>query len=227
MSGGMTRVAALAITLTVPFLLALANAALILTPLWLTAAYSRPGFPQDPYGYTTAERIELATILTAWLGSDEGEEALAGLLNGRELRHMRDVKELVGAALRGVVLALTLLALAALRCRREGTLRVALYRGGMLTLGLLASIVALAVVGWEAAFSGFHRLFFESGTWQFAYSDTLIRLFPEQFWFDAVLFLGGMTALQALALLRLTGGRWAFWQGQGRRLYWRENARER
>ena len=40
--------------------------------------------------------------------------------------------------------------------------------------------------------------FFEDGTWQFYYTDTLIRLYPEQFWFDASLTVGIMTTLTAL-----------------------------
>jgi integral membrane protein (TIGR01906 family) len=61
-----------------------------------------------------------------------------------------------------------------------------------------------AVVAWDTFFTAFHQLFFAGGTWVFAYSDTLIRLFPEQFWFDAALTVGGLTLLGALALLLLS-----------------------
>ncbi len=33
----------------------------------------------------------------------------------------------------------------------------------------------------------FHGLFFNGNTWLFAYSDTLIRLFPIRFWEDTFL----------------------------------------
>ena len=36
-----------------------------------------------------------------------------------------------------------------------------------------------------------HDLLFPPGTWIFPFSDTLIRLFPEQFWRDALAALAG------------------------------------
>jgi uncharacterized membrane protein len=42
-------------------------------------------------------------------------------------------------------------------------------------------------------FVAFHQVFFAAGTWTFEYSDTLIRLFPNRFWFDAALTIAGLT----------------------------------
>ena len=160
--------------------------------------------------------------------NEEGLDALAdlrhadgeALLNPRELRHMDDVKRLTGGVFRIGLVALALFVCGLVACHRAGVLRAAIIRGGMTTLALLAAIVLLALLGWNEAFTAFHRMFFAGGTWYFAYSDTLIRLFPEQFWFDAVLFLGGFTAVQSLLLIRLARQR-AFWRpGQGL-LYWR------
>ena len=48
-----------------------------------------------------------------------------------------------------------------------------------------AEIAALAIlIAWPIFFVQFHELLFPPGTWTFAYTDSLIRLFPEQFWFD-------------------------------------------
>jgi uncharacterized membrane protein len=47
-------------------------------------------------------------------------------------------------------------------------------------------------------------MFFAQGTWQFLYSDTLIRMFPEQFWFDAALVIGTLTSLGAIVILILS-----------------------
>jgi integral membrane protein (TIGR01906 family) len=68
-------------------------------------------------------------------------------------------------------------------------------------VGIVVTIVLAAIVNWDFFFTTFHTMLFESGTWRFAYSDTLIRLFPEQFWFDAALLIGGLTTLIALLLL--------------------------
>ena len=224
----MTRLAILLVTLLLPPLLVLANIVLAMTPPMLSAAYTRPGFPQDPYGFTTEQRIELAPQITSWLGSMDSVDALgelnfvngSALFNERELRHLDDVKALTGVTFRAAMLAILVFTAAMLRCRRKGLIASALLRGALLTIGLLVSIVVLAVVSWDQIFTGFHRLFFEGGTWYFAYSDTLIRLFPEQFWFDAVLFLGGLTAVESLLLAWLTTGKRGVWHSQRRWLYW-------
>ena len=224
----MTHLAVLLVTLLLPPLLVLANTVLVVTPPMLSAAYTRPGFPQDPYGFTTEQRIELAPKITSWLGTAESVDELGklrfadgkALLNARELRHMHDVKQLTGVTFRAATLAILVFTAAILRCRREKLLATALLRGALLTIGLLISIVVLAVASWDQIFTGFHRLFFEGGTWYFAYSDTLIRLFPEQFWFDVVLFLAGLTAAEALLLAWLTTRKRAVWHSQRRWLYW-------
>jgi uncharacterized membrane protein len=53
--------------------------------------------------------------------------------------------------------------------------------------------------------TGFHTLFFQSGTsWRFGDRDTLRRVFPDRFWSDTALYLGAGAAVQALVLLALT-----------------------
>ena len=60
-----------------------------------------------------------------------------------------------------------------------------LLGGGLLTAGLLLFLTVFVVLGWRTFFIGFHDLFFAPGTWTFDWSDSLIRLFPDRFWFDA------------------------------------------
>lgn len=225
----MRRAALLPVATGMPVLLVLANTLLVMTPLWLTFAYSRPGFPPDRYGFSTARRTELAIAVTGWLRNAEGLDSLAslqfadgsGLFGARELAHMHDVKVLAGRAYRLAGGLLLLFLAGAWIGRRGDALRLALRRGSRITLALLAAIVALAIASWDSAFAGFHSLFFADGTWYFAYSDVLIRLFPEQFWFDAVLFVGGLTATQALLVLWLTSRGEDVWRSLKRLLYWR------
>jgi integral membrane protein (TIGR01906 family) len=113
---------------------------------------------------------------------------------------MRDVKTLTqiafGAAFVAGLIGITD-AVFLWRRSRE-TLRRALFYGALVTLALVATIIIGAVVNWEGFFVGFHELFFQNGTWYFPTSDTLIRLFPEQFWFDAALTIGGITVITSL-----------------------------
>jgi integral membrane protein (TIGR01906 family) len=66
---------------------------------------------------------------------------------------------------------------------------------------VMAAVIALfASLAFWQFFTLFHALFFKGDTWLFEYSDTLIRLFPLQFWEDvfiwvAVIVVGGALGL--------------------------------
>jgi integral membrane protein (TIGR01906 family) len=200
------------LTIIFPVLLVLIAVRLVMTPAFLHFEYTRPGFPDDFYGLTREERLHYAPYAIEYLLNSEDISFLDDLtfengdelFNSRELRHLRDVKVVTQYAF----LSATLTGLLALACadllRRRGKLRQTLFMGSLLTLGIIATIIIVAVFNWEFFFVGFHTLFFESDTWYFAYSDTLIRLFPEQFWFDAALLVGGLTTLVALIVLFVT-----------------------
>lgn len=74
----------------------------------------------------------------------------------------------------------------------------ALRSGGIFTASLVASVGLLAFFAWQLWFVIFHQVFFAPGSWTFSYSDTLIRLFPEKFWFDAALTLTGISFIGSL-----------------------------
>lgn len=196
------------LTLIMPPLLVLIGIRLVMTPLFLQLEYNRMGFPADSYGFSTTDRLTYAPYALNYLLSGEDISYLAELqfaedvplFNIRELQHMRDVQVVTQVAFVGAILAGLLAVVSALALYRTDRrmLWISLRGGGFLTLSLVLAIVVVAVVSWDSFFTTFHSLLFESGTWQFAYSDTLIRLFPEQFWFDAALVIGGLTVAGAL-----------------------------
>jgi uncharacterized membrane protein len=65
----------------------------------------------------------------------------------------------------------------------------------------------LALFAWQVWFDNFHLLFFEPSSWLFAYSDSLIRLFPLQFWIDATFTIFAFSFAGGL-LLAFAGSRW-------------------
>ena len=77
-------------------------------------------------------------------------------------------------------------------------------QGGLLTVIIVVAVMVFMGVAWGIAFTLFHNLFFSSGTWTFLYSDSLIRLFPEQFWFDFGMLWTGLILLGGI-ILALTG----------------------
>ncbi len=186
---------------------------LMLTPLYIQVEYRMPGFPSDPFGFSQADRLHWAELARQYLLNDAEIAFLADLrfddgtpvYNARELRHMEDVKRVVQGALRVGYAAWALLLAAGVWAwrRQEGAFyRAALARGGWLTIAFVGLTVVFSLLAFRAFFTAFHRVFFEGDTWLFHYSDTLIRLFPERFWQDAFLWLGGLSLLAGGLLTR-------------------------
>jgi integral membrane protein (TIGR01906 family) len=201
--------------IAVPLLLTLFSVRILMFPAFVQLEYSRPGFPDDIYGFTQEERTEYALYTAKYLFNDRGIEYLGDLLsaNGHplysdgELKHMEDVKALTGMVFGILPLyALTVIIVLVLLWRGEQTkshIHRALSNGSILTLSIIGAIVISMTVAWDSLFTIFHQLFFDSGTWRFAYSDTLIRLFPEQLWVDAALTVGIFTSIGATTMLIL------------------------
>lgn len=204
------------LTALYPILTVLIMVRLVMSPLFLQIEYNRPGFPDDYYGFTREDRLNYAPYALDYLINGEPLTYLSDLTfadgsplyNERELEHMDDVQAVTRAAfliaLVGVLIAIALVIYLARQSATRRTLYRALWRGAVITLVILASIIMLVVANWDRFFTLFHQLFFADGTWVFLYSDTLIRLFPEQFWFDAAITIGGLSGLLALITLLLT-----------------------
>lgn len=212
-SGILTTVLRVLLTVLIPLLLVLGSARLLMTPLWLQFEYNRPGFPVDVYGFTTEDRLTYAPPAIDYLLNDADISFLGDmrfpndrpLYTASELQHMHDVKVLTQVAFQfALVAAVVAVAIMWWLGRRPHTspaLWRALRDAGLITLAAIAAIVIGAVTAWDAFFTAFHNLFFAEGTWQFLYSDTLIRLFPEQFWFDSAIVIGTVTGGVALVLV--------------------------
>jgi integral membrane protein (TIGR01906 family) len=207
--------ARIVIGVLVPVVLILTNVRLLLTPVFVSVEYSTPGFPDDPYGFTREERRRLAEIARAYLLNDAGPEFLAdvrdpnsiALFIPRELSHMVDVKVLVQGAMRlwtALVILLAGVGFAAWRFASSGTVWRGFNLGARITLFLMAALVGLLLLSFSVLFTGFHQVFFQSGTWVFYTSDTLIRLFPMRFWRDVFALLMALTLVEAALLLWVT-----------------------
>jgi len=212
------------IAFLLPVVIVLSVVRLVINPWYVEFEYRMPGFPVDPYGFTLQDRLNYSKIAIDYLVNDAGIEYLGDLrfppgqqtpepscqfmddcmrfYNDRELQHMLDVKNVVQGAM--VVLqvgfaGLVVLALWAWRGRWVDEYLYGLERGGMMVLILLGIIILFVLLAFNYLFVIFHEIFFQTGTWMFLYSDTLIRLFPERFWQDTFLVVGGLSI--ALGLL--------------------------
>ncbi|WP_322800633.1 TIGR01906 family membrane protein [Thermoflexus sp.] len=214
----LSRVLSALIIFSLPAVLLLLNVRLLMSDWFIRMEYARPDFPPDLYGMSPEERLELALTGLRSVTQPPGASILREIrfadgrpaFNEREIRHMQDVYVLQGAAFRvGLILALALIGAWAYLWFSPATRPLAwqsLNWGGLLTLGLVLGILLGFLLSFDAAFTLFHRVFFEGDTWLFLPTDTLIRLYPEKFWFDAAVGIGGLTLLEAIALILLT--RW-------------------
>lgn len=165
------------------------------TDAYLRYEYAKDTFPADPFGFSAQERLQLASKDVHYVRAHGPEYALAlqtlegaPVYSAREVSHMVDVRAVFQALLRAWQLAFVAaiaLGIGLARRRDWPALAAALQSGGIVTSGLVLSIALLAFFAWGFWFNLFHRFFFESGSWLFNFSDTLIRLFPLQFWSDA------------------------------------------
>ena len=193
------------------------NAFRILSNEWFVRyELGQDDFPADRYGLAGEERLELA--ITGLRSIEPGSEGIAMLeratlpdgspaFDGRELRHMEDVRRLLGQALRlQLVVVVALLALA-LALRRSPRWRTVVPRG--LRLGAICTfavaLLALPVIllGFDGFFLRFHEVFFSGDTWRFSTTDTLLRLYPEAFWQDTAQLAAGIVVAQAVVVALL------------------------
>ncbi len=214
----LSRLLSALIVLALPVVLVLLNVRLLMNDWFIRLEYARPDFPPDLYGMSSEERLRLALTGLRSVTQPPGASILREVrfadgrpaFNEREIRHMQDVYVLQGAAFRaGLILALALLGAWACLWFSPATRLLAwqsLGWGGLLTLGLILAILLSFLLRFDVAFTGFHRIFFEGETWIFPPTDTLIRLYPEKFWFDAAMWIGGLTLLEAVAVILLA--RW-------------------
>jgi len=199
------------IIVLLPVLLVIGSVRLLNTDEYLTFEYGKTSFPADPFGFDRSQRVAYAGVNFRYVRGNQPIDALAKLrlgdqliYNARELKHMQDVQKTYQMTTRIWHFALGITLLAGLALAREVETRpallAALQAGGLLAVGLIAVTGVLALIAWRFWFVAFHQVFFAPGTWSFNNSDTLIRLFPEKFWFDAALTISGISLAGGLSL---------------------------
>ena len=201
MDNRLTAIIKWTVTLCIPFMLAFYVISMVIAPWYPRWEYAKASFPSDNYGWSDAERLELALVAVEYLraGGDARETIYlleqqtmpgsdAPLYNQRELDHMVDVKLRTDAIKRlAWILSILVVGGITLLLYRQGTEETAyraLRNGGYTTIGILVGVGIFIAAAWEVFFVQFHELLFPPGSWTFAFTDSLIRLFPNQFWFD-------------------------------------------
>ena len=216
----LTRIVQAIIVLSVPLVLLVGSARLLMLPVVMQLEYQRPNFEVDYYGFTTKDRLIYAPLALTYLLSGESIEFLARqtlygekcfppqntlcpLFQPNELKHMEDVKAVTNflfALTFVIAISLGVAAYLLIKSNQQQLVRSSLICGAIFTIVLIITVALVVVFAWDTFFATFHSLFFAEGTWTFYYSDTLIRLYPEQFWIDMSLAVGSLTFLGSLAI---------------------------
>lgn len=210
------------VILLIPFWLMIGSVRLLATSEYLGIEYNKADFPEDSFGFNQEQRFSFASENLRYLRENLPVSVLENqnnngkpLYDDRELSHMLDVQVVfqlfwtvwkVISVFFGAIVVLTLF--------HKGNWKSfasALKIGGFITASFIATIGFLAIVGWDTWFLWFHKMFFAAGSWTFNYSDTLIRLFPQKFWMDAVFTVSGLSLAGGL----LIGFAGRHWQRQG------------
>lgn len=202
------------IVVAIPLVLVMGIVRLLTLPWYPAWEYAKPGFPADPLAMAPDERLRLARASIAFLNMPRGVARLDDLrfadgtaaFNAREAGHMDDVKLVYDRLTAAALIAFVVAAASVWLLLRKGhtvTVWGAVSDGSLVILCLLVVLGVWMLVGFEGFFTAFHGIFFEGDTWLFAYSDTLIRLFPLQFWSDAGLLIAVSVGCIAFALALL------------------------
>ncbi|MHA7155921.1 TIGR01906 family membrane protein [Arthrobacter sp. TMN-50] len=210
----MARVFQVLIAVFFPIMLLAAAIRAVTSPLFLWVEYHRPGFPADSFGFNTDDRMTYGSYTVDYILNWASPRYLGDLVNtdgdqlflDSEVGHMLDVK-LVLVISFAVALAMLVFTLAAcwhLARTYPGGVRRALFAGALTTLVLMVALTVTAILGWQTFFTQVHAIFFADGTWTFRADDTLIRLFPEQFWTDAAITVAALAVIVTLLTLVLT-----------------------
>ena len=208
------RVMQVLLAVCFPVILLVLAVRAVASPLFLWVEYNRPGFPGDGYGFSSDDRMTYGSYAVDYLSNWSGPRYLGELVNRSgdklfgdgEVSHMADVKLVILSAfgVGALLILLSLIAVIYLRRRSPGGVRRGLFAGSIVTLVIIIGLGVLAALGWEQFFAQFHSVFFASGTWTFSLQDTLIRLFPGQFWVDGGIVVAGLVLIASLVTLILT-----------------------
>jgi integral membrane protein (TIGR01906 family) len=194
------------LTLLIPLMIVLGVTRLVTTVPFLAFEYSKSDFPEDPFGFDSTQRLTHAADNFQFVTKNQPLADLTGqkhndaqLYNARELKHMQDVQNVyqVGWRVWQIVLTVVVICGLMLVLRKENrpAFASAVRWGGALTVGLVVVIGLTAIVAWQGWFVFFHQLFFTAGSWTFDFSNTLIRLFPGRFWYDAALTISSLSVI--------------------------------
>jgi integral membrane protein (TIGR01906 family) len=216
--------------LCLPILLLTASIGWVANSLWLYKYGFEKYNISQATGLADSELEKAAAGLISYFNSDEEYISLTVVKDGepfvlfdqREVIHLKDVKGLIWLdywVLLGTlvyVLAYAGVCLLWRKGRYRRRLAWGVVGGGGITLALMLALGLGTLFGFSQLFWQFHIISFSNEFWLLdPTKDYLKMLFPDGFFYDAVLFCAGITAGLAIILGGMAGGYLGFTRRRG------------
>lgn len=156
-------------------------------------------------GLDKGNLTEIAHKLITYFNSDK-EFVDISVYNQRDIDHLKDVKGLIQLVYRlqfvslayiAVYLGFNFLFLGSAFWRQ---LARRIIWGSGTTIAILAVLGIIALVDFDQFFLLFHLVSFRNDLWQLYPGDVLLAMFPEGFFNDAALFIGGAIILEVIII---------------------------
>ena len=171
-------------------------------------------------GLDKGNLTEIAQKLITYFNSDE-EFVDISVYNQRDIDHLKDVKGLIQLAYRlqfvslAYIVVYILFAFLLLGGALWRQLARRIIWGSWTTIAILAALGIFALVDFDQLFLLFHLVSFRNDLWQLYPGDKLLAMFPEGFFNDAALFIGGAVILEAIIIGVIA---WGFlkWKGKAK-----------
>jgi integral membrane protein (TIGR01906 family) len=216
-------------TSIIPIFSLLTVLAITIQPWALIVSYKSLPVPYDLYGFSVDDRLNYANMTIQYLrgqislnvlstltlprnliAPDQSCQILedcAKLFKQRELDHLVDVRSVLSTFSLIWMLSiafLVILFLLSFKYRLSKTYWIAVCHGSLLTILLVSLLIVISISSFMLVFDGVHDLLFRPGTWIFPHTDTLIRLFPEEFWRNILIWFATISIMLSLFLVGLS-----------------------
>lgn len=182
---------------------------------WFSREYEKLG-TSDEIGISNADITSALMRLVDYM---EGREAsihltvtensqTVSMYNAREEMHMVDVQILYQAwrSVRNFGFAFALVVFAAIAYIKKkealGIISRAIIRASVVFVALLLALVLWVLIDFNSFWLNFHYLFFNNDLWLLSYStDRMIRICPQELFFDIIVRFGIMFIIAFLVLV--------------------------
>ena len=125
--------------------------------------------------------------------------------NEKELTHLKDVYKLnstVCYLFYGLLTLISICLLFLLYTKRCKELYNDLFHSGLISLGLIISLLILVIINFSFSFTLFHEMLFTNNLWQLnPETDKLIVMFPEGFFIDTFIRIVIYSLIFSLSLI--------------------------